>query len=108
MKNKININRPEISSEEIAKGKDFGSVLKNQKPMSNPLFKKPLFLSGVILATIAIITSIFLLTKESPNKSNDAAHKEIITNTDSTTLAEFYKKEIAKPCISPPLDGVNI
>ena len=108
MKKKVNLNRPEISSEEIAKSKNFDSVLKNQKAINNPLYKKPFFLAGIIIATIAAITSIILLTKESTNKSSKLALKDSGANADSVALANFYKKKMAKPCINPPLDGVNV
>ena len=70
--------------------------------------KKTLILSGIIIASIAIVTAVMLLTKESTNKNNTAVQKETGVNPDSSALAEFYKKEIARPCIHPPLEGVNI
>lgn len=108
MKRKININRPEISSEEIAKGKKFDSVLKKHVPTNTPIFKKPWFLSSVIVATVAVIATIVLLPKATKNNNDDAGKQANVTNNDSVILAEFYKKEEAKPCINPPLEGVDI
>lgn len=108
MKRKININRPEISSEEIAKGKNFGSVLKKHVSMNLPIYKKPWFLSGVIVATVAVITTIALLNKAPESNNEDNSGQLTANSVDSVALAEFYKNEEAKPCINPPLEGVNI
>lgn len=108
MKRKININRPETSSEEIAKGKNFDSVLKNHAKINLPVYKKPWFLSSVIVATVAVIAAVTLLTKESDKKNADASQQEIKLNGNDVDLAGFYKKEEAKPCINPPLKEVNI
>jgi hypothetical protein len=105
MKNKVNINRPEISSEEIAKRKSFDSILNKQVPLNKPFFKKPLFLSGIAIATIATVAAIFLL-KNNEEKIRPTTTQ--VTTTDTTLLADFYKKEEAKPCINPPIDGLNI
>ncbi len=105
MKRKININRPEISPEEISKRKDFDTVLKHHTGATKPFFKKPLFLSSVTFVAAAIITSVVLLTKNSnPIVENEQPTKKI----DSIALLTFYKNEEAKPCINPPLKEVNV
>ncbi len=73
MKRKVNINRPEMSSDEIARHKNFDSVLKNHTGMSGkPLFKKTWFLSSVIVATVATIVTIVMLNKgtKTPTTNN--------------------------------------
>src|SRR5580693_8379950 len=107
MKRKININRPEISSEEIEKKKDFDSVLKQNAIITKPFYKKPLFLSGVAIAVIAVVTTIVLTNKKTttnPQTTNN--NQQITTGKDSLALAEFYKKEETKPCIHPPLNNI--
>ncbi|MDO9187925.1 MAG: hypothetical protein Q7W13_18100 [Bacteroidia bacterium] len=107
MKRKTNINRPEISSEEIAKGKNFNSVLNEQVTITKPFFKKGWFLSSVVVATVGVITAVSLLIKTPENnivKTNPAA----TINADDAVLSEFYKNEEAKPAINPPLEGVNV
>ena len=109
MKRKINLNRPQISSEEILKRKNFDSVLKNQvKLTGKPLLKKPWFLSSVIAVTVAVVVTAVLLNKNT--KSNITESKQIVTttNADSIALDSFYKTEQGKPCISPPIKGLNI
>ncbi|MES2140095.1 MAG: hypothetical protein V4511_10340 [Bacteroidota bacterium] len=107
MKRKTNINRPEIKSEEISKGKNFDSVLKKQGTLTKPLFKKTWFLSSVVIATVAVITAIALLTNN-PENDHAVTKPAISINADNSVLAEFYKKEEAKPTINLPLEGVNI
>lgn len=109
MKRKININRPEISSAEIAKRKNFDSVLKQAKPVgTKPMFKKPWFLSSVVAVTIAVVTTAVLMN-QNKNAVNNNPVAEAKTNTaDSLALLAFYKAEEAKPCINPPLEGLNI
>jgi hypothetical protein len=109
MKRKVNIDRPEISSEEISKRKNFDSVLKNHTSVSaKPLLKKPWFLSSVIVATVAIVATAFLLTNKPTTSNEQTDNKQLSTNEDSLRLAEFYKSEETKPCINPPLAGCNV
>src|SRR4051812_9533544 len=98
MKRKVNIDRPEISSEEISKRKNFDSVLKNHTSVSaKPLLKKPWFLSSVIVATVAIVATAFLLTNKPTTSNEQTDNKQLSTNEDSLRLAEFYKSEETKP-----------
>ena len=107
MKKKINLNRPEISSEEILKRKNFDSVLKQTTSVgAKPLLKKPWFLSSVVAVSIAIVATVVLLNKNK-TPENVQIQEEIIV-TDDAALQAFYKAEEAKPCISPPIAGLNV
>lgn len=109
MKNKINLNRPKISSDEINQRKDFNSVLKNSASIpAKPLFKKPWFLSSVVVATLAVVTGVYLRNKDDAAKSKEQVIETQFIDTDSLELAQFYKAEEAKPCIAPPVEGLNI
>ncbi|MCX6297429.1 MAG: hypothetical protein NTX97_15495 [Bacteroidetes bacterium] len=110
MKRKININRPEISSEEIAKRKNFDSVLKHSASVGGkPLFKKPWFLSGVIAVTIAVVTTVVLLDQNKKGKQSSVSeNKTQLSNSDSLALLAFYKEQESKPCINPPLKEINV
>src|ERR1035437_9028843 len=111
MKKKVNINRPEISSEEISQRKNFDSVLKNHANISaKPLLKKAWFLSSVIIAIVAVVVTVVLLNQNSKNQKGNriANNQQLSSNADSLALLEFYKKEKTKPCISPPLADVNV
>lgn len=107
MKKKININRPEISSDEIVKRKNFDSILKQHTPMSKPLFKNPWFFSGAFAVVIATVVVAFLLKNKDPEVTNTTV---VATETiaDSLALAEFYANEQAKPCVNPPLADINV
>jgi hypothetical protein len=108
MKKKVNINRPDISSEEILKRKDFDSVLKQHTPINKPFFKKPWFLASAGIIAIAGITAVAL--KNTTKLSTDQAlmPQTIIASDSSAALTDFYKREESKPCINPPLPGINI
>jgi hypothetical protein len=105
MKRKVNINRKEISSEEIAKQKNFDSVLK-KLPAKFFLLKKPWFLSSVVVASIAIAVSLFFVNKN--KNATQLSTTQSINNSDSLALEAFYKEEEKKPCIAPPIAGLNI
>lgn len=106
MKKKININRPDISSEEIIKRKNFDSVLKQHTVVNTPFYKNPWFLSGGGIALIAVVTAILLQFKKTDVSKSKTANTEMAA--DSAVLADFYRTEEAKPCIAPPLAGLDI
>ncbi|MBL0328747.1 MAG: hypothetical protein IPP64_04855 [Bacteroidetes bacterium] len=107
MKRKVNLNRPEISSAEIAKRKDFDSVLKQSASVGGkPLIKKPWFLSSVVAVTIAIVATVVLLNQNTKTDLSDTNNQEQLM--DSVALQAFYKAEEAKPCIAPPIKGLNV
>jgi hypothetical protein len=103
MKRKINLNRPQVSSDEIAKRKDFDSVLNNNAVAGKPFFKKPWFLSAMAVATVGIVATLFMI-------KSDPQLKELSANSsaDSLALENFYRSEEAKPCVAPPIAGLNI
>lgn len=102
MKRKININRPQISSDEINQRKDFDSVLKAQPQAGKPFFKKPWFLSSVLVATIAIVTTVALLNQ----KGSVTDQKEVIAVQPEFQRADSLGQE--RSCIAPPLSGLNV
>jgi hypothetical protein len=110
MKRKINIDRPKVSVEEISQRKNFDSVLKGSAAMgAKPLLKKPWFLSSVVAITAAIIATVLVINKKDPAGSRPSAEiPQVVSDADSLALAAFYKAEEAKPCIAPPIDGLNI
>ncbi len=108
MKRKININRPEISADEINQRKNFDSALNQRIQIdTKPLIKKPWFLSSIAVITVAIITTIVLLNNNKPIKQQTTNNKQL-SNSNSLALEEFYKNEETKSCINPPLKGINI
>jgi hypothetical protein len=115
MKRKINMNRPDISSQEIAKRKDFGSVLKQANVggsggAGKPFFKKPWFFAGAAIATVGIVAGILLMNKdkEPGENRNPVADNQQPVNTGQQDLEAFYKAEESKPCIHPPIPGLDV
>ena len=109
MKRKINLNRPEISSAEIAKRKNFDSVLKQAKPLgAKPLIKKPWFLSTVVAVTVAVVVTVVLTNKDKGIENNQLIVENKTSTSDSLALEAFYKEQEAKPCIAPPIAGLNV
>ncbi len=111
MKKKINLNRPEISSEEIAKRKNFDSVLKQSAGSGSgakPLIKKPWFLTSVVAVTVAVVVSVALMIKNKTTEPVQAEAQQEITPNENAALEAFYKNEEAKPCINPPIKGLNV
>ncbi|MDF2438079.1 MAG: hypothetical protein K0Q95_2455 [Bacteroidota bacterium] len=101
------MNRPNVSPDEINQRKNFDSVLKNTPAAgSKPLFKKPWFLSGVVVTAAVVIATVVILNKKEDVNKNPIVQQEF--NADSLALLEFYKAEAAKPCIAPPLKGINV
>jgi hypothetical protein len=107
MKRKININRPNVSADEINKHKNFDSVLKNSTAAgSKPLFKKPWFLSAVVASVAVIVIAGLVLTNK--NEKPPVVVNPVADESDSIRLAAFYKNEESKPCIAPPIEGLNV
>src|SRR6218665_698012 len=108
MKRKVNINRPEISADEINKRKDFDSVLKNSASAGGkPFFKNPWFLSGVVAVTVAVVATVLLMSRNSPEQPA-SQNATSAGDADTAGLAAFYKAEEAKSCIAPPIAGLNV
>ena len=104
MKPKININKPGISSEEIAKGKDFGQLMSTYTMVApKPFFKSPWFFggSGTALVVAAIVLTNVLSTPDAPITENSTADNQIVV-LDSNATAEDA------PIINPPIEGVDI
>jgi len=68
--NKFNIDRKPLSSEEIAKGKDFGQILQGANIISKPFYKANWFIANSIVAIVAVTTFfVYQNLKEEPNKT---------------------------------------
>src|SRR5688572_21754600 len=102
MKNyKININRPKVTTEEIASRSDFDAVLKKfQKP------SKPLYKSGWVGAVVAIVAAVvlfyFYAMKNSPLSTPTAEQVAVVNPADNTL------KQVSGPFIAPPFNNLDI
>jgi hypothetical protein len=75
--------------------------------MSAPFFKNKKALA-LTTALFAAIVATFVVVNKNNNTSESVKNSTEETITDSIRIAEFYKQEEAKPCINPPLKGINI
>jgi hypothetical protein len=97
MKRKINIDRPELSSEEIASRQDFSSVMKQlPKVTKPPIYKTGWFITTVAsIAGIAIITTNFILNDENSTLNTDlATTTEAALANNSTQDLPSTKEEL--------------
>jgi len=78
--NKINIDRPEISSEEIAQGRDFQAVLKGAKPVSKPFYKTKWFIANSIAAAIIIGGAVLYTAANNNDKALIPAKNQAFIN----------------------------
>jgi hypothetical protein len=109
MKRKININRQKVSAEEIGQRKNFDSVLKNTPNIAaKSLLKKPWFLSGVVAAAAIVVATVMVLNNKDNQAPEPIVKTEVQADADSLALEAFYKAEEAKPCIAPPVKGLNV
>lgn len=96
MKNvKINVDRPQIKSEDIASKQNFNKVLDGYQKLKPPIFKNPWFYGAIGVASIAI-----LFTIGSINLNPDKYENKI-------TLSNQELPEDTK-CIHAPIENVNI
>ena len=54
MKRKVNINRPPISAEEIAKGKNFSELAKMANPVDLPFYKSSWFAPAIAGVSLVV------------------------------------------------------
>lgn len=89
MKRKINIGRPPLSPQEIARYKNFNTVLAQYRKTGKPIFRKPWFYGNVFLVTVAALALIMQLDKPEQNPSSESSSRQ----------TSF---------INPPIKGFNI
>lgn len=106
-KRKTNINRPKISSEEIAGRRDFNSVLNSYqtivKPVSKPFFENVWFITGtsIVAASIIALTAFYRLFNDNGNDKDKTKNSYVYSpGEDSAGERTAF--------INPPFKGLNI
>ncbi len=94
---KLNLDRPEISSNEIEKNQNFDNILSSYKKMKPPVYKNPWFWGSAGLATVGLTTIVSLNAMSNKNETND---KNITLN--SKNLPQDTE------CIKTPLEKEDI
>lgn len=113
MSNKINMDRPEISSEEIARGKDFDTLMQQYQasqsagqagvPQAKPFYTKVWFVGGAsVLAVTAVIATILLVQK--PEKTES----EQTTYTPETEAEQQIPTTETKPTLQAPFANITL
>jgi len=102
MKAKININRPEITSEEIASRRDFQSVLKSYNAAAKPIWQKPWFLSSVAAVVVAGTVIVTLMQINQPQEPFAEKANTLMPDLPTDTTDERL------PFIKPPLEDVDV
>lgn len=94
-KHKIITGKEPVSSEEIAKRRDFESILKSVKKV--PFYQKPIFLASIAAGVVIVAAiNLFFILKKDPNINNS-----ISKDTKNAVEAP------AKTEINPPMPEVN-
>jgi hypothetical protein len=102
MKNyKININRPRVTTEEIASRSDFDSVLKKLQKPPKPLYKSGWF-GAVVAIVAAVVLFYFYAMKDNPISSYVKEENSAVNPADNTF------KKVSGPFIAPPLKNLDV
>jgi hypothetical protein len=99
---KININRPNISSEEILSRKNFNEVLSNYQVMTKPFYKTSWFGASVTSLVMVALVTVLVLTNEPEQSSTNTTP---VTELKDSTQQELVSYKEDKPCIVPPIKG---
>ncbi len=114
MKRKLNLKKPEISSEEIAKGRDFQSVLKEIQTAPPQAPTKSFFKSWIGMSTVAAIVAVVVtiavvdpFSWQKDSKDQDEV-ENTIKGTDTNGSEEFTYQERKGPFIDPPFEKLDV
>lgn len=77
---KINLDRPQLTQNEIMAGKNFEAIVQNHQFMSKPFYKQTWFFGTTGLASLGIIIGSTLAFQNPPSTDNMSA---MYTNTDA-------------------------
>lgn len=105
---KININRPEISSEEIIAGKDFDKLYSNfRTKVVKPFYKQNWFIANsIIVGVVGIAIAIMLL--DSSEEKITTINKPIAPITTMATEQFAAVETPLQPFVNPPIAGLNV
>ena len=93
-RNKIEMDRPVVSSEEIKNKQDFNKVIQGAKKAKPPILKNPWFYGSIGLASLALIITLTQKEEQFEEKSTLSKNSEIILPDDTE-------------CIHKPIENIN-
>ena len=85
-RNKIEMDRPVVSSEEIKNKQDFNKVIKGAKKAKPPILKNPWFYGSIGLASLALIITLTQKEEQFEEKSTLSNNSEIILPDDTECI----------------------
>ena len=105
-KRKINVNRPQISSEEIAAGKDFASLMQDYRKVGGKsIFQKPGYMASFLAAAASIVGLVAYLYWSAPEPSEMNTTPTVAENkADATPQAEA----VSPTFMEPPMAGLDV
>ncbi len=108
---KIYIDREEINSKEIAKGRDFKKLLKNFKTLHTPFYAKTPFLLGSIVGTIALTGSLVYMNYSGGKSVSELSKKDSIYTKPATKEVRMNRKDfdenLGRRQEKPPLPSIE-
>ncbi|MEW6470356.1 MAG: hypothetical protein AB1458_15685 [Bacteroidota bacterium] len=113
MKKKVNKNREKLSSEEIAKRRDFGSLMKQfaaVKPVQKPFYKTWGFISGAAAVVVGTVATVVYMNMNSPASEQRQAETatQAAPQGDYTYNHSDSVKFVGKaPFINPPFKNLD-
>jgi hypothetical protein len=109
MKRKININREKVTPEEVAKRRDFNSLMKSYTVMKKPFWKHWSFIAGASSVIVAAIATVVYLQVSSPSADTPVKQDQTAVNNSPDLTYDHSPKEMGPPpLIHPPLKQVNV
>lgn len=118
MKKKINMNREKLSSEEIARQRDFGSLMKQLgavKPVYKPFYKSWGFIGGASALVVGTIATVLIFNLNSQQHTTEADEQttqqqnvpqgDHTYSSNSDSSASFIGNN---PFINPPFKNTDI
>lgn len=100
MRYKVNINRPKLSPQEIARYRNFSGVMARYSKTGKPFFRKPWFYGNVFIAVFAV--AVILIYLDKPQQNETAQEKSV----DSATVNNTASAPAA--FVNPPLQDINV
>jgi hypothetical protein len=106
MKRKVNINRPSISAEEIAKGKNFSELAKMANPVDLPFYKSSWFATSIAgVSLVVALVAFHYINQEKEISELKPKIEKVQKQVEESTLISYNEDT---PCIKPPSEKLSI
>ena len=102
---KTNMDRPDITPEEIAQNMDFSKVLDHYTTLTKPVYLKTWFLSTaalVLFGSVLVLTNVLVEEVEPAPENGTGIEQSYVFEPTEPDLMELT------PFVNPPMDGINV